>query len=229
MIYFEVSLVSHRLFVAWRVLWTWLKEPLAILTQCFFEDGVLWTCVSLCQLSNQHTCELYGCIKDAPTTNTLWYEHGASVSNVTVFNLRIQWDISERLGLVRDVTSRWAFACVSLLFYCCNGLCKLIPGRHDDSSEPVSDCPSSPRSPVFIEPRAWEIFRSVTIITMAGLLHWCDGSCCCAAHVEYERSFLTRRWGHWHRLGIICAVLRWLDGLRLMQWTSAREAVLFTL
>lgn len=43
--------------------------------------------------------------------------------------------ISERLGLVRDVTSRWAFACVSLLFYCCNGLCKLIPGRHDNSSQ----------------------------------------------------------------------------------------------
>ncbi len=137
--------------------------------------------------------------------------------------------ISERLGLVRDVMSRWAFACVSLLFYCCDGLCKLIPWRHDNSSEPVSDCPSSPCSPVFIKTRAWEIFHGVTIITMAGLLHWCDGSCCCAAHVEYERSFLTHRWGHWHRLGIICAVLRWLDGPCLMQWTSAREAVLFTL
>ncbi len=140
--------------------------------------------------------------------------------------------ISERLGLVRDVMSRWAFACVSLLFYCCDGLCKLIPWRHDNSSEPVSDCPSSPCSPVFIKTRAWEIFHGVTIITMAGLLHWCDGSCCCAAHVEYERSFLTHRWGHWHRLGIICAVFEMVrqslfDAVDVSKRSSAFHALIW--
>lgn len=51
-----------------------------------------------------------------------------------------------------------------------------------------------------------------------------------AVHVEYERSFLTHRWGHWHRLGIICAVLRWLDGPRLMQLdVSERSGAFHTL
>lgn len=105
------------------------------------------------------------------------------------------WSNDAYLGEIKGGTSRWAFACVSLLFYCCNGLCKLIPERHDNSSEPVSDCPSSPHSPFFIKTQGWEIFHRVTIITMAQLLFWCDGSCCCAPCGEYERSFLTHRGG----------------------------------